>query len=164
MRLTSKSLRGAIAALLASGSFVAGAGLPASAQEPAKDGVTLPPGFSATVFADPHLAVRGVCQDVEHPAAKGKPVRLLKSSIRISGHDLGVRRPPPMLGEHTDEVLARDLGYHAFKIAALRDKGVTPGASTTLPERAVAVTREVDGVAAGGGAAGVAAAPPREPR
>lgn len=52
MRLTSKSCRGAIAALLASGAFVAGAGLPASAQEPAKDGVTLPPGFSATVFAD----------------------------------------------------------------------------------------------------------------
>lgn len=42
---------------------------------------------------------------------------------------------------------------------------MTPGAaSITLPERAVAVTREVDGVAAGDGAAGVAAAPPREPR
>jgi crotonobetainyl-CoA:carnitine CoA-transferase CaiB-like acyl-CoA transferase len=32
-------------------------------------------------------------------------------------------RPPPVLGEHTDEILT-GLGYDARKIAALRDRGV----------------------------------------
>jgi crotonobetainyl-CoA:carnitine CoA-transferase CaiB-like acyl-CoA transferase len=76
------------------------------------------------VFADPHLLERGIFQDVPHPAANGKPVRLLKSPIRMSDVDLGIRRAPPMLGEHTGEVLGEDLGYHEMKIAALRDKGV----------------------------------------
>ena len=76
------------------------------------------------VFADPHLLARGIFEDVPHPAAGGNPVRLMKSPIRMSDIQLGIRLPPPTLGQHTDEILGQDLGYHGAKIAALRDKGV----------------------------------------
>ncbi|MDT0187976.1 PQQ-dependent sugar dehydrogenase [Microbacterium sp. ARD31] len=52
MKLRSKLHRAAYTALLASGALATGAGLRAAAQQPARDSVTLPPGFSATVFAD----------------------------------------------------------------------------------------------------------------
>ena len=42
----------------------------------------------------------------------------------MSGVELGIRSAPPMLGEHTNEVLGNDLGYSDAKIAALHDKGV----------------------------------------
>jgi len=45
------------------------------------------------------------------------------SPIKLSHHIASVRRPPPLLGEHTDEVL-RELGFPATDIAALRDTGV----------------------------------------
>ena len=76
------------------------------------------------VFEDPQVKARGVLAEVKHQAAGNKPVRLLRSPIRMSDVDLGIRRAPPMLGEHTSEVLGNDLGYSEAKIAALRDKGV----------------------------------------
>jgi succinate--hydroxymethylglutarate CoA-transferase len=42
----------------------------------------------------------------------------------MEGHDLGIRRPPPTLGEHTGEVLSELLGYGPGKIAELRAGGV----------------------------------------
>jgi len=36
----------------------------------------------------------------------------------------GIARPPPMLGEHTDQVLA-EVGYSTDEIAAFRAEGVT---------------------------------------
>jgi formyl-CoA transferase len=36
----------------------------------------------------------------------GQMLRLVGSPIRMSGAPAGMRRPPPRLGEHTDEVLA----------------------------------------------------------
>ena len=44
------------------------------------------------------------------------------SPIKLSRYTATVRRPPPMLGEHTDEVLG-ELGYSAADIAAMRDDG-----------------------------------------
>jgi crotonobetainyl-CoA:carnitine CoA-transferase CaiB-like acyl-CoA transferase len=76
------------------------------------------------VFEDPQVKARGVLAEVKHSATGEKPVRLLRSPIRMSGVELGIRSAPPMLGEHTNEVLGNDLGYSEAKIAALHDKGV----------------------------------------
>jgi len=53
------------------------------------------------VFASPEGAA--IVQDVGDPA-RGE-LRLVANPIRLSGELLPVRRPPPVLGEHTDEVL-----------------------------------------------------------
>jgi len=72
------------------------------------------------VFADPVIRHLGLIAEVDHPTA-GR-VRAPGIPVRLSGTPPSVRRHPPLLGEHTDEVLA-DLGYGADDIAALRKDG-----------------------------------------
>jgi formyl-CoA transferase len=50
-------------------------------------------------------------------------VRLPASPIRVDGARLPIRRPPPRLGEHTDEILG-EIGVSVRDIAALRAAGV----------------------------------------
>jgi crotonobetainyl-CoA:carnitine CoA-transferase CaiB-like acyl-CoA transferase/sulfur carrier protein ThiS len=72
------------------------------------------------VFADPVIRHLGLIAEVDHPTA-GR-VRAPGIPVRLSGTPPSVRRHPPLLGEHTDEVLA-DLGYSGTEIAALRRDG-----------------------------------------
>ena len=55
----------------------------------------------ADVFSDKHVLGCGMLQDVEHPAAGA--LRMLASPILVDGERLPIRRPPPTLGQHTDE-------------------------------------------------------------
>ncbi len=57
------------------------------------------------VFAAPHTAARHMVEVVDHPVEG--PVRTLGIPIKMSGTPPSVRRPPPLLGEHTSEILAR---------------------------------------------------------
>jgi formyl-CoA transferase len=72
------------------------------------------------VFADPVIRHLGLIAEVDHPTA-GR-VRAPGIPVRLSGTPPSVRRHPPLLGEHTDEVLT-ELGYSAEEIAALRREG-----------------------------------------
>jgi crotonobetainyl-CoA:carnitine CoA-transferase CaiB-like acyl-CoA transferase len=54
----------------------------------------------ADVFSDEHVLSSGMLRDVKHPAA-GK-LEMLASPILVDGERLPIRRPPPILGQHTE--------------------------------------------------------------
>jgi formyl-CoA transferase/CoA:oxalate CoA-transferase len=73
------------------------------------------------VFADPHVLHREMVVEVDHPTA-GR-TRVLGVPYKLSATPGAVRRPAPLLGQHTDEVL-RELGYDDVAIADLRRRAV----------------------------------------
>jgi crotonobetainyl-CoA:carnitine CoA-transferase CaiB-like acyl-CoA transferase len=70
----------------------------------------------ADVFADPHLAARGLFVDLPHPTLGS--VRAIGSPLHLSDTPPVMRRAAPLLGEHTREVLA-EAGLPAAEIDAL---------------------------------------------
>jgi formyl-CoA transferase len=76
---------------------------------------------TSELFTDPHLCERGLVQTVEHPTAG--PVQIMRIPARMSGSDVPLVAAP-LLGQHTDEVLAQDLACQPEAIAALRDGGI----------------------------------------
>jgi len=70
------------------------------------------------VYNDPHLNERGFVKTMVHPD-KGE-VKLLGFAPRMSENEFAMN-PPPTLGEHTDSVLAEELGLDSERIATLRD-------------------------------------------
>jgi crotonobetainyl-CoA:carnitine CoA-transferase CaiB-like acyl-CoA transferase len=74
----------------------------------------------ADVFADPQVHARGMVTHVDHPLAGD--IRLVASPIKMSATPPQTRRPPPLLGEHTDEVLEA-FGIDVAARAALRKAG-----------------------------------------
>jgi crotonobetainyl-CoA:carnitine CoA-transferase CaiB-like acyl-CoA transferase len=75
----------------------------------------------AQVFAEPQVKARGVRIEVEHPVAGKLP--MVASPMRFSGTPLEHKTPPPLLGEHTEEVLRELLGKDAGELARLRASG-----------------------------------------
>jgi formyl-CoA transferase len=75
------------------------------------------------VFEHPQAQARGLALAAEHPTAG--PVRLTGFPYKMSHTPAEVRRPPPLLGQHTERVLTELLGYSAEETAALREQGVT---------------------------------------
>ncbi len=76
------------------------------------------------VFADPQVKARGIEIAMNHPAAGTEPVHFMACPMAMSATPPTYRNPPPMLGQHTDEVLAEILDIGADEIAGLRDKGL----------------------------------------
>lgn len=74
------------------------------------------------VFADPHVQARGIQQTVPHSQQGSLPS--VASPLRLSDSPVSYDRGPPLLGEHTDEVLSEQLGFDAARLAQLRNKGV----------------------------------------
>jgi crotonobetainyl-CoA:carnitine CoA-transferase CaiB-like acyl-CoA transferase len=74
----------------------------------------------AEALADPQVRTNGMLLEMEHPKtgkvrATGNPMRMSAGRTRHA--------PPPLLGEHTDEVLAHLLDYPAAEIQRLREAG-----------------------------------------
>jgi len=74
------------------------------------------------VFDDPQLAAREMIAELEHTTIG--PLKMLGVPVKLSGTPGAIRTPPPRLGEHTDAVLQRDLGFDADAIARLRSQKV----------------------------------------
>ncbi|TMH62612.1 MAG: CoA transferase [Betaproteobacteria bacterium] len=76
----------------------------------------------AQVFEEPQVKARGVRLELEHAAAGALPS--VASPMRFSETPIEYRRGPPVLGEHTEEVLRGLLGKNEGDIARLRSTGV----------------------------------------
>lgn len=73
---------------------------------------------AADIFADPHFRERRMLVEVEQPGAS-RPLTVTNTPIRMSETPGGVQRRAPMVGEHTDELLAT-FGFAHHEIASLR--------------------------------------------
>jgi crotonobetainyl-CoA:carnitine CoA-transferase CaiB-like acyl-CoA transferase len=73
------------------------------------------------VMQDPQTAARQMIERVMHPTLGDIPV--VGTPVKFSRMKPGVRRPAPLLGEHTDEILA-EHGYTPEDIRAFRAKKV----------------------------------------
>ena len=76
----------------------------------------------AEALDDPHTAARDMIETVEH-ATIGS-LRMLGIPFKFSDTACSVRRPPPTLGQHNDEILSGELGLDAKAIAELRQAKV----------------------------------------
>ena len=75
----------------------------------------------ADVLTDPHVQARGSISELPHPSGGTTPT--VENPMRFS--DIPARRhvAAPLLGQHTDQVLAEELGYDAVRILRLRESG-----------------------------------------
>ena len=73
-------------------------------------------------FADPQVVHNQMKQAVQHPTAG--EVNLLRMPLQLSSTPLEIQGPPPRLGEHTREVLARYLGISDDEYLQLQEDGV----------------------------------------
>ena len=76
----------------------------------------------ADVVENRQLRHRGQIAEIDHPAVGRFSMQGL--TVKLSGSPMSIRRPPPRLGEHCDEVLGEWLGYADGQIADLRRDGV----------------------------------------
>jgi succinate---hydroxymethylglutarate CoA-transferase len=71
---------------------------------------------------DPHTLAREMVRSVRHPTAG--ELKMVGIPFRLNGTPAAIRRAPPLLGQHTEEVLGKELGMSAARIAQLRAEKV----------------------------------------
>ena len=76
----------------------------------------------AEALNDPHTLARGMVRTMKHP--KVGDLRMVGIPFRFSATPEAIRRAPPLLGQHTEEVLGTDLGFSSERIAQLRAEKV----------------------------------------
>jgi crotonobetainyl-CoA:carnitine CoA-transferase CaiB-like acyl-CoA transferase len=74
------------------------------------------------VFADPQVQERHMVTTWQHPVQP--ELKLVSSPIKLSATPVRTELPPPLLGQHTADVLHSVLGYSGAQITALQQGGV----------------------------------------
>lgn len=72
-------------------------------------------------LVDPHVQHRRMVYDIEHPVIG--PMKTLGLPVKSTGELTQIRRPAPLLGQHTREVL-RELGYGDEKVRGMLAEGI----------------------------------------
>ncbi|MCB4796673.1 CoA transferase [Pseudomonas sp. NP21570] len=73
-------------------------------------------------LAEPQVLARDMLVSIPH--AKNPDFKMVGSPVKLSGTPVEYKRPAPMLGEHTEQVLKSVLGLSADALEVLKDKGV----------------------------------------
>ena len=76
------------------------------------------------VFNDPQIKARGMNLHMEHPATGTRGVNMVASPIKLSKTPPSYRFPPPMLGQHTEEILREVIGASDREIAEWQAENV----------------------------------------
>lgn len=76
------------------------------------------------VFDDPHVKAREMVVNVPHPLTGDGGAALIASPMKFSDTPVTYRHAPPLLGQHTEEVLREKLNLSDDDLSALRDKEV----------------------------------------
>ncbi len=76
----------------------------------------------AEVFADPQVNERGMVTHWQHPLRAD--LRLVSSPMKLSATPVQTQRPPPLLGQHTEEVLRELLDCNDDRLSELKDRKV----------------------------------------
>jgi formyl-CoA transferase len=74
------------------------------------------------VFADPQVLARDMLVELPHPTAGA--VKLVGSPLNLSRTPVSIEEPPPLLGQHTEEVLSTYLGCTPDDLASLQEENV----------------------------------------
>ena len=68
------------------------------------------------------MAARNMVTTIEHPACG--PLKMVNTPVKFSFSEPSIRAPPPLLGQHTDEILRDMAGMSEAEIGTLRKEGV----------------------------------------
>ena len=68
------------------------------------------------------VLARDMVKEVQHPSCG--PMKLVNTPVKYSYSEPSIRTAPPLLGQHTDEVLREVLGMDDAEIQSLRTEGV----------------------------------------
>lgn len=75
-----------------------------------------------TAYGTATVLARDMVKEIEHPTCG--PMKLVNTPVKYSHSTPGIRTPPPLLGQHTDEVLRDVVGMSVAEIRDLKSEGV----------------------------------------
>ncbi|RFU62799.1 CoA transferase [Peribacillus saganii] len=74
------------------------------------------------VFEHPQVRARETVEEIAHPTLGS--IKMVKSPLRFSGLEIETKIHPPLLGEHTEEFLNKELSLDKNEISRLKEEGV----------------------------------------